>query len=91
MALKSLSHSQFSAYNSCNLKWNLRYIDKLSFNINILTEPRAYNLQILPHEVKVLVEQKIENHINPIGEKEKMLENKTNWIFIMVKILRQLI
>jgi predicted nucleic-acid-binding Zn-ribbon protein len=30
MALKSLSHSQFSAYNSCNLKWKLRYIDKLS-------------------------------------------------------------
>ena len=30
MSLKSLSHSQFSAYNSCNLKWKLRYIDKLS-------------------------------------------------------------
>ena len=28
--LKSLSHSQFSAYNECNLKWKLRYIDKLS-------------------------------------------------------------
>jgi hypothetical protein len=30
MSLKSLSHSQFSAYNECNLKWKLRYIDKLS-------------------------------------------------------------
>ena len=28
--MKSLSHSQFSAYNECNLKWKLRYIDKLS-------------------------------------------------------------
>ena len=28
--LKSLSHSQFSSYNECNLKWKLRYIDKLS-------------------------------------------------------------
>ena len=28
--MKSISHSQFSAYNECNLKWKLRYIDKLS-------------------------------------------------------------
>ena len=27
--MKSISHSQFSAYNECNLKWKLRYIDKL--------------------------------------------------------------
>ena len=30
--MKSISHSQFSAYNECNLKWKLRYIDKLSKN-----------------------------------------------------------
>ena len=29
-SMKSISHSQFSAYNECNLKWKLRYIDKLS-------------------------------------------------------------
>ncbi len=36
--MKSISHSQFSAYNECNLKWKLRYIDKLgTFTGNIHT------------------------------------------------------
>ena len=30
--MKSISHSQFTAYNECNLKWKLRYIDKLSLS-----------------------------------------------------------
>ena len=30
MNLKSISHSQFTSYNECNLKWKLRYIDELS-------------------------------------------------------------
>jgi len=30
MSLKSISHSQFTSYNECNLKWKLRYIDELS-------------------------------------------------------------
>ena len=30
--MKSTSHSQFTAYNECNLKWKLRYIDKLSLS-----------------------------------------------------------
>ena len=66
--------STYSLMNSLHLpdfhrEWlEKKYIDKHSFNINILTEPRAYNLQILPHEVKVLVEQKIENHINWLQE-----------------------
>ena len=28
--MKSISHSQFTSYNECNLKWKLRYIDELS-------------------------------------------------------------
>ena len=24
-----ISHSQFTTYNDCNLKWKLRYVDKL--------------------------------------------------------------
>ena len=36
--MKSISHSQFTAYNECNLKWKLRYIDKLgTFTGNIHT------------------------------------------------------
>ena len=27
--MKSISHSQFTSYNECNLKWKLRYIDEL--------------------------------------------------------------
>ena len=30
--MKSISHSQFTAYIECNLKWKLRYIDKLSLS-----------------------------------------------------------
>ena len=30
--MRSISHSQFTAYNECNLKWKLRYIDKLSLS-----------------------------------------------------------
>ena len=30
--MKSISHSQFTSYNECNLKWKLRYIDKLSLS-----------------------------------------------------------
>ena len=30
--MKSLSHSQFTSYNQCNLKWKLRYIDELSLS-----------------------------------------------------------
>ena len=30
--MKSISDSQFTAYNECNLKWKLRYIDKLSLS-----------------------------------------------------------
>ena len=30
--MKSISHSQFTAYNECNLKGKLRYIDKLSLS-----------------------------------------------------------
>ena len=30
--MKSISHSQFTAYNECNLKWKLRDIDKLSLS-----------------------------------------------------------
>ena len=33
-----VSHSQFVSYNECNLKWKLRYIDKLgTFTGNIHT------------------------------------------------------
>ena len=36
--MKSISHSQFTTYNDCNLKWKLRYIDELSlFGGNIYT------------------------------------------------------
>tara|TARA_B100001996_G_scaffold362620_1_gene330278 strand:- start:443 stop:1306 length:864 start_codon:yes stop_codon:yes gene_type:complete len=36
--MKSISHSQFTSYNECNLKWKLRYIDKLgTFTGNIHT------------------------------------------------------
>ena len=34
--MKSISHSQFTAYNECNLKWKLRYIDKLSLSGGII-------------------------------------------------------
>ena len=30
--MKSISHSQFTAYNECNLKWKLRYINQLSLS-----------------------------------------------------------
>ena len=30
--MKSISHSQFTTYNDCNLKWKLRYIDELSIS-----------------------------------------------------------
>ena len=30
--MKSISHSQFTPYNECNLKWKLRYIDELSLS-----------------------------------------------------------
>ena len=30
--MKSISHSQFTSYNECNLKWKLRYIDELSLS-----------------------------------------------------------
>ena len=30
--MKSISHSQFTTYNDCNLKWKLRYIDELSLS-----------------------------------------------------------
>ena len=30
--MKSISHSQFTSYNECNLKWKLRYIDQLSLS-----------------------------------------------------------
>ena len=30
--MKSISHSQFTSYSECNLKWKLRYIDKLSLS-----------------------------------------------------------
>ena len=37
-SLGHISHSQFVAYNECNLKWKLRYIDKLgTFTGNIHT------------------------------------------------------
>ena len=36
--MKSISHSQFTTYNDCNLKWKLRYVDELSlFGGNIYT------------------------------------------------------
>ena len=36
--MKSISHSQFTTYNDCNLKWKLRYVDGLSlFGGNIYT------------------------------------------------------
>ena len=30
--MKTISHSQFTSYNECNLKWKLRYIDELSLS-----------------------------------------------------------
>jgi len=45
--MKSISHSQFTSYNECNLKWKLRYIDELSLSlVEEFKEDKAKNDEI---------------------------------------------